>query len=58
MKTRLIFLESRLRPWFIGYTMPTRLRDGSMQYIGYSIENTEGDSFIGDTGTCNYFYIK
>ena len=58
MKTRLIFLENRYRPWFIGYAMPTRLRDGTIQYIGYSIENTESDSFIGDTGTCNYFYIK
>lgn len=58
MKTRLIFLENRRRPWFIGYAMSTRLIDGSIQYIGYSIENTEGDSFIGDNGTCNYFYIK
>ena len=57
MKTRLIFLENRYRPWFIGYSMSTRARDGSLQYIGYSIENVEGD-FIGDDGTSNYFYIK
>lgn len=58
MKTKLIFLESENRPWFIGYAMPTRLRDGTIQYIGYSIENITGDSFIGYPGTCNYFYIK
>ena len=57
MKIRLIFLENRYRPWFIGYAMSTRARDGSLQYIGYSIENVEGD-FIGDDGTSNYFYIK
>ena len=58
MKTKLIVLKDRDRIWFIGYAMPTRLRDGTTQYIGYSIENITGDSFIGDAGTCNYFYIK
>ena len=58
MKTRLIFLESRLRPWFIGNALLERRKDGSIQYIGYSIENTISSSFIGDIGTENYFYIK
>ena len=58
MKTKLIFLENRNRPWFIGYAMSTRFGDGSMQYIRYSVENVEANSFIGDPGTCNYFYIK
>ena len=58
MKTKLIFLENRRKqPWFIGYAMATRAADLSIQYIGYSIENVEGD-FIGDDGTSNYFYIK
>ena len=58
MKTRLIVLENKKCPWFIGNALPERRKDGSIQYIGYSIENTISSSFIGDIGTENYFYIK
>ena len=58
MKTRLIVLENKKRPWFIGNALPERRKDGSIRYIGYSIENTLSFSFIGNHGTENYFYIK
>ena len=59
MKTKLIVLKDRDRIWFIGNAMPKHGRDGTIQYIGYSVQNTNGFEYIGSSpGTCNYFYIK
>lgn len=42
MKTKLIVLKDRDRIWFIGNAMPKHGRDGTIQYIGYCIQNTNG----------------
>lgn len=59
MKTKLIVLKDRDRIWFIGNAMPKHGRDGTIQYIGYCIQNTNGFEYIGSSlvnESC--FYIK
>lgn len=58
MKTKLIVLQQGTRPYFISNALSKAFKDGSIRYIGYSVQNLEAFNFIGDAGTENYFHIK
>ena len=58
MKTKLIVLRQGKRPYFISNALSKAFKDGSIRYIGYSVQNLEAFTFIGDAGTENYFHIK